>query len=125
MRGRGELEEGERADMWGRLGSAWEREEGEFGRASFVGHKRRWAGGKERERRRWAAGFWAKREGVKGLGSFLFLFLTLFKLTSQIINSLKVFKIKIILKTFRTSHNQIIKPCNQKMMHKHLLLLNY
>jgi hypothetical protein len=35
-----------------------------------VGHKRRWAGGKERDGRRWAAGFWAKREGVKGLGSF-------------------------------------------------------
>jgi hypothetical protein len=70
MRGRGELEEGERADMWGRPGSEWEREEGELGRAGFVGHKRRWAGGKERDGRRWAAGFWAKREGVKGLGSF-------------------------------------------------------
>jgi hypothetical protein len=66
------LEVGGGPDMWGRPGSEWEREEGELGRAGFVGRKRRWAGGKERERRRWAAGFWAKREGVKGLGSFLF-----------------------------------------------------
>jgi hypothetical protein len=34
------------------------------------------AGGKEMERRRWAAGFWAKREGVNGLGFFPDLFET-------------------------------------------------
>jgi hypothetical protein len=69
------LEVGGNADMRAPAGNEWEREEGELGRAGFVGHKRRWAGGKERERRRWAAGFWAKREGVKGLGSFLFFYL--------------------------------------------------
>jgi hypothetical protein len=35
----------------------------------------------------------------------------------------KIFK--TFLKAFKTSHKQIIKPCIQIMMHKHLLLLNY
>jgi hypothetical protein len=48
-----------------------------------------WAGGKERERRRWAAGFWAKREGVKGLGFCFF----------QTFSNLNIFK--ILFKTFQ------------------------
>jgi hypothetical protein len=38
------LEVGGNADMRAPAGSEWEREEGELGRAGFVGRKRRWAG---------------------------------------------------------------------------------
>jgi hypothetical protein len=74
------------------------------------------------------------RGAVKGLGSFFF---NLFKSFSNFklkhlfnFSTLKLFKpyfssFQIILKTFKTSHKQLIKPCIQNMMHKHLLLLNY
>jgi hypothetical protein len=93
--------------------------------------------GRKRESRprgvRWAAGFGPKGRG--GLGFCLFVyffskpFSNLFKLTFQTFEielfskHSKIFK--IFLKSFKTSHKQIIKPCIQNMMHKHLLLLNY
>jgi hypothetical protein len=82
-------------------------------------------------------GFWAKREGWFGVlfvCLFIYLFFSkpfsnLFKLTFQTFEielfskHSKIFK--IFLKSFKTSHKQIIKPCIQNMMHKHLLLQNY
>jgi hypothetical protein len=44
-------------------------------------------------------GVLGQKGGGEGFGEFS-LFLTLFKLTNQIINTLKIFKIKIILKNF-------------------------
>jgi hypothetical protein len=59
----------------------------------------------------------------------IFFFKTLFKLTFQSFE-IELFSkhsniFKTFLKAFKTSHKQIIKPCIQIMMHKHLLLLNY
>jgi hypothetical protein len=81
----------------------------------------------------WAGGL-KGRGGVKGLGSFFsffFFFFNLFKTFSnfKLFSKFKHFKpfasFQIILKSFKTSHKQIIKACIQNMMHKHLLLLNY
>jgi hypothetical protein len=110
-----------------------------------VGWKRRWAArGKRKEGGRevgrascWAAGVAGpragkeRREGEKreeGFGKFSSFFQTFsnshFKLLK--LNSFQNTKIfKTFLKAFKTSHKQIIKPCIQIMMHKHLLLLNY
>jgi hypothetical protein len=66
-----ELEVGGDSDRWGRPGSEWEREEGELGRAGFVGRKRRWAGGEGKKRGRIAAGLDRKKER-EGLGRFCF-----------------------------------------------------
>jgi hypothetical protein len=80
----------------------------------------------------WASG--DKRAGrekgrERGWEGFLLVFLNLFKLTFQTFEielfskHSKIFR--TFLKAFKTSHKQIIKPCIQIMMHKHLLLLNY
>jgi hypothetical protein len=103
--------------------------EGELGRALAS-----WAGGK-----RSGGGLVAVLglKGERGEGvweSLLFFFKPLkfkllFKLTFQTFEielfskHSKIFK--TFLKAFKTSHKQIIKPCIQIMMHKHLLLLNY
>jgi hypothetical protein len=76
----------------------------------------------EKERRGWLgwAGLEERREGEKR-----YFFQTLFQ-TFEIGLFSKHSKIfKTFLKAFKTSHKQIIKPCIQIMMHKHLLLLNY
>jgi hypothetical protein len=114
--------------------------------AVLVGWKRRWAArGKGKEGGRgggprrllgrrgcWATAGKERREKEKrgrGLGNFLLFFLNLFKLTFQTFEielfpkHSKIFK--TFLKAFKTSHKQIIKPCIQIMMHKHLLLLDY
>jgi hypothetical protein len=78
----------------------------------------------EKERRGWLgwAGLEKRREGEKRY--FFKHFFQLFQ-TFEIGLFSKHSKIfKIILKAFKTSHKQIIKPCIQIMMHKHLLLLN-
>jgi hypothetical protein len=58
-----ELEVGGDTDRWGRPGSEWEREEGELGRAGFVGRKKRGRRGldgpreegkRKKEKERWA-----------------------------------------------------------------------
>jgi hypothetical protein len=93
--------------------------------------------GKMGRRRGWNLGRWAGRaergKRGEGLGSFSFFvfFFNLFKSFSnfKLFSRFKHFKpfasFQIILKSFKTSHKQIIKPCIQNMMHKHLLLLNY
>jgi hypothetical protein len=88
----------------------------------------RGAGPVGKEEGGWAGGL-KGRGGVKGLGSFFFL--NLFKSFSnfKLFSKFKHFKpfasFQITLKSFKTSHKQIIKPCIQNMIHKHLLLLNY
>jgi hypothetical protein len=88
-------------------------------------------GGKKKERRGGCAGLGREereREGLGGFGEFSFFFKIFSKLLFNFKFKLcsKHFKIfTIILKAFKTSHKQIIKPCIQIMMHKHLLLLNY
>jgi hypothetical protein len=57
-----ELEVGGDTDWWGRPVSECEREEGELGRAGFVGRKRRWASG-EKEREGGELLGWAERRG--------------------------------------------------------------
>jgi hypothetical protein len=100
-----------------------------------VGRRRGWwsqrEGGpterKKKERGRRIAGLGREERDREGLGSFLFL--NLFKLTFQTFEielfskHSKIFR--TFLKAFKTSHKQIIKPCIQIMMHKHLLLLDY
>jgi hypothetical protein len=79
----------------------------------------------EKERRGWLG--WAGRE-MRGREDVFVFFQTLFQLfqTFEIGLFSKHSKIfKTFLKAFKTSHIQIIKPCIQIMMHKHLLLLNY
>jgi hypothetical protein len=98
----------------------------------------RWLRGPEEEVGRRVSGpSWAsgdKRAGrekgrERGWEGFLLVFLNLFKLTFQTFEielfskHSKIFR--TFLKAFKTSHKQIIKPCIQIMMHKHLLLLNY
>jgi hypothetical protein len=103
--------------------------------------KKKWATGgvlgRKRESRprgvRWAAGFGPKGRGGLGFCLFIyFFFQTFFKPFQTHISNFeielfskhsKIFK--IFLKSFKISHKQIIKPCIQNMMHKHLLLLNY
>jgi hypothetical protein len=95
--------------------------------AGLVGSKRRWADGKGK-RKRGGGGLlgWAERRGRERVWE---VFFNLFKLTFQTFEielfskHSKIFK--TFLKSFKTSHKQIIKPCIQNMMHKHLLLLNY
>jgi hypothetical protein len=60
-----ELEVGGDTDWWGRPGSECEREEGELGRAGFVGRKTRWAGGEL------GCGL-EERRGERGIGKVLF-----------------------------------------------------
>jgi hypothetical protein len=81
---------------------------------------------------------WAKRRGRERVWEVFFSFFNFCFKPFQTLNSnifltfqtLKLFKpyyssFQIIFKSFKTSHKQIIKPCIQNMMHKHLLLLNY
>jgi hypothetical protein len=78
-----ELEVGGDTDRWGRPGSLWEREEGELGRAGFVGRKRRWAGGEgKRKRGRRAAGLGREKGRERDWEGFVFFknFSNLFKL---------------------------------------------
>jgi hypothetical protein len=83
------------------------------------GGKGKWAGEEKRER---VAGLGREREEREGFGKFSFFFFSnLFKTLN--LNSFQNFQ--NILKTYKTSHKQAIKPCIQIMMHKHLLLLNY
>jgi hypothetical protein len=88
--------------------------------------------GREKEREGGGLLGWAERRGRERvwevLESFLF-FETFFKLLNlnsfQNLNTSSLFQsFQNILKTFKTSHKQTIKPCIQIMMHKHLLLLN-
>jgi hypothetical protein len=96
-----ELEVGGDIDRWGRPGSEWEREEGELGRAGFVGRKRRWAGGEgeKRKRRRRAAG-WAERRGERGIGKFFFNFCLNFS-NFQTINSFQSLNTSNLLQVFK------------------------
>jgi hypothetical protein len=134
MRAEEALEVGGGADMRGQAVSHWRKKGGgvlgrgeEMGREREVGRREK----KKKERGRRAAGL-GRDEGVKGLGFCLF-FLNLFRTFSN--SHFKLLKLnsfqntprfsKHFFKSFKTSHKQIIKPCIQNMMHKHLLLLNY
>jgi hypothetical protein len=74
-----ELEVGGDTDRWGRPGSEWEREEGELGRAGFVGRKKRGRRGldgpreegkRKKEKERWAG----PRVEVRWVGFVFFSF---------------------------------------------------
>jgi hypothetical protein len=93
------------------------------GRAvGLVGRRGCWASaGKERRER--------EKRG-RGLGNFLLLFFQTFLNSHFNFFEIELFSkhskiFKTFLKAFKTSHNQIIKPCTQITMHKHLSLLNY
>jgi hypothetical protein len=117
MRGRGELEEGERADMWARSVSDWKR-----GEERGAGPRVWWAarvgtGPKARRRRerekggllgcglrdRWAGGLKRKRKRFgKEFSSFYFFSNSFFKL-SKVLNSFKTFH---LLNSFPKISNQ-------------------
>jgi hypothetical protein len=105
------------------------RKEGEVGRRGVGGPTGK---GEKRKREGEAVLGWAERRGRERVWEVLENFLFFFKIFSKLLFNFKFklcskhFKIfTIILKAFKTSHKQIIKPCIQIMMHKHLLLLNY
>jgi hypothetical protein len=140
-------DEGDRADTRAPSVSGWKREEDEGkevgpreidGPEEGVGPAGKRKEGEKSWAARWAgkrrkAGWLKEREGGrKGFETFhffqnLFNFSNFLNLNSfQILNTSSLFQnFQNILKTFKTSHKQTIKPCIQLMMHKHLLLLNY
>jgi hypothetical protein len=71
---------------------------------------------------------WAEKgEGGERFGEFSFFkfFFQTFKLFSKFKHFKPFQNFQNNLKTFKTSHQQTKTLCNQKMTHKHLLLLNY
>jgi hypothetical protein len=120
MRGRGELEEGERADMWPQLVSDWKRGEERGAGPRVLWAARAGAGPKARRRRerekggllgcglrdRWAGGLKREREVCEGVFFLLFFSNSFFKLLFQTFKSFKLFQnfssFKLFSKNFKS-----------------------
>jgi hypothetical protein len=96
-----ELEVGGDIDRWDRPGSEWEREEGELGRAGFVGRKRRWAGGEGEKKKEKEESCWLGREKGRERDWEVFFNFCLTFSNFQTINSFQSLNTSNLLQVFK------------------------